>query len=81
MVCPILRGTAPPIVLNGHVDAAVDEKLHGFVILAEDQLVQDACWLVRAPSRIDIGAVLEQKVGYVEVIRQTVRRADVEGRL
>lgn len=27
MVCPILRGTAPSIVRNGHVDIAVDEKL------------------------------------------------------
>jgi hypothetical protein len=68
MVCLILRGTAPSIVLDCHVDTAVDEKLHRFVVLVEDQLVQNACRLVRAPSRIDVSAVLEKEVRNLEVV-------------
>src|SRR5262245_36188812 len=39
--CPALGGGAPAIVLDRHVDAAVDEELHGFVVLAPHELVQD----------------------------------------
>src|SRR5262245_13822031 len=39
--------TVPAVVLDGHVDAAVDEELHRLVVpLKEDQMVQDARWFV-----------------------------------
>jgi hypothetical protein len=69
VVCPPFGGAAPPIVLDRHIDASVDEELHSLIVTATDgELVQDACRLVRTPSRVDVRAVLEQKVGYGEMM-------------
>ena len=68
MICPTLGGSAPAIIANRHVDAAVDEELHGFVILVPLQLMQDACGLMGAPVRVDIGPVREKKFGDLEVV-------------
>ena len=68
VTCPTLRSAAPAIVPDRHVDAAVDEELHGLVVFVKHQLMQDAGRLVRAPVRVDIGAVLEKKVGDLEVV-------------
>ena len=59
---------APAIVDDRHVDAAVDEELHGFVIFVKmRQLMQDAGGLMGAPVRVDISPVTEKKVGDLEV--------------
>src|SRR5256885_11691086 len=60
--------TVPTVVLDGHVDAAVDEELHRLVrVRQEDQMVQDARRLVRVPIGADVCAVLEQEIRDVEV--------------
>ena len=65
---PTRCGTVPTVVLDGHVDAAVDEELHRLVrVRQEDEMVQDARRLVRAPIGVDVCAVLEQEVRHVEV--------------
>src|SRR5712691_1764307 len=47
--CPTLGGRAPAIIDDRHVDAAIDEELHRFVILVEiHQLMQDAGGLAGA---------------------------------
>src|ERR1041385_739669 len=46
VVCPTLGGTVPTIILDGHIDASVDEELHGLVIGVKHQLMQDAGGLV-----------------------------------
>ena len=66
--CPAHGGSAPAIIVGRHVDAAVDEELHGFVIFVPDQLMQDARGLMRAPVRVDIDAVREEKAGDLEVV-------------
>src|SRR5260370_8084924 len=66
--CPTLGGGAPPIIPDRHVDAAIDEELHGLVVFVPHQFMQDAGWLMGAPVRIDIGAVCEKKVGDLEVV-------------
>ena len=67
--CPTLGGRAPAVIDDGHVDAAVDEELHGFVIFVEiHQLMQDAGGLMGTPVRVDIGPVTEKKVGDLEVV-------------
>jgi hypothetical protein len=38
---PALCRGVPTVILHGHVDAAVDEELHRFVILMPHKLVQD----------------------------------------
>jgi hypothetical protein len=58
---PPLRGGVPAIIVNRHIDAAVNEKLRCFVVRVDGALMQDACRLVRAPIRIDVGSVLQQK--------------------
>src|SRR6516165_3410236 len=55
VIGPTLGRSAPAIIDDRHVDAAVDEELHRFVILVPHQLMQDAGGLVAAPARIDIG--------------------------
>src|SRR5207247_4176077 len=64
---PTLCRTVPTVVLDGHIDAAVDEESHRLVVSVEDQVVQDARWLMGVPRRIDSGAVLEEEVRHVEV--------------
>src|SRR5262245_41937823 len=67
--CPTLSGTAPSIIDYRQIDAAVDEELHGFVVFVKPyKLMHDAGRLMRAPLRVDIGAVLEKKVGDLEVV-------------
>src|SRR5215510_8535802 len=67
--CPTLSGTAPSIIDDRQIDAAVDEELHGFVVFVKPyQLVHDAGGLMRAPLRVDIGSVLEKKVCDLEVV-------------
>ena len=60
---PTLGGSVPAIIEDGHVDAAIDEELHGLVVFVPHQFMQDAGRLMLAPVRIDIGAVREKKVG------------------
>src|SRR5262249_44210234 len=67
VTCPTLGGSAPAIIDDRHVDAAVDEELHGFVIFVKYQLMQDAGGLMGAPVRVDIGPVTEKKVADLEV--------------
>ncbi len=38
---PTLCSTVPAVVLDGHVDAAVDQELHRLVAPVEDQVVHD----------------------------------------
>ena len=64
---PTLCGTVPAVVLDGHVDATVDEESHRVVGAVEDQVVQDARRLMGVPGGVDIGAVLEEEVRHVEV--------------
>src|SRR5580692_10942409 len=67
--CPTLGGRAPAIIDDRHVDAAIDEELHRFVIFVGIyQLMQDAGGLMGAPVRVDIGPVTEKKVGDLEVV-------------
>src|SRR5215813_11483527 len=61
-------GSVPAKTEDRHIDAAIDKKLHGFVILMPDELMQDAGGLMRAPFRVDIGPVHEKKVGDLEVV-------------
>ena len=50
------------------VDAVVDEVSHRRVVVRqEDQMVQDARGFVGVPVGVDVRAVLEQEVRYVEV--------------
>src|SRR5437773_6827136 len=56
-----------PTVLDGHIDAAVDEELHRLVAPVEDQMVQDARWLMGVPPGVEIRAVREEEVRHVEV--------------
>src|SRR4029453_4504074 len=64
---PTLCRTVPPVVLDGHVDATVDEESHRVVVSVEDQVVQDARRLMGVPPRIDVRAVVEKEVRHVEV--------------
>lgn len=57
---PTLGGTAPAIIVDCHVDAAVDEELHGLVILVPHQLMQDAGGFMGDPVSADIGPVPEK---------------------
>ena len=67
--CPSLGGSVPAIIADRHVDAAVDEELHGFVIFVEiHQLMQDAGGLMGTPVRVDIGSMTEKKLGDLEVV-------------
>src|SRR5215471_15077664 len=66
--CPTLGGSIPPKIADRHVDTAIDEELHGFVILVPHQFVQNAGGLMRAPGCVDIGSVREKKVGDLEAI-------------
>src|SRR5215470_11866068 len=43
---PPLCRAIPAMVLDGHVDAAVDEELHRLVVPMPDELVQDTCRLM-----------------------------------
>jgi len=65
---PTFGGGVPAIIVNRHVDASVDEELHGFVVLVPHQFMQDAGRFMRAPVRIDVGAMREKKVGDFELI-------------
>jgi hypothetical protein len=68
---PTLGRTAPAVIGDSHVDATVNEELHFFIVLVKPhQLVQDARGLMGAPAGVDIGAVLEKKVGDREVAIQ-----------
>jgi len=67
MARPTLRGRFPTIIVNRHIDAAVNEKLRCFVVRVDGALMQDACRLVRAPVRIDAGSVLQQKIRNLEL--------------
>src|SRR5438045_6531619 len=51
---PALRSTIPAVVFDGHINAAVDEELHRLIVSVPDEFVQDACWLMRTPSRVDV---------------------------
>ena len=62
VVRPPFRGTIPAIIANRHIDAAVNEELRCFVVRVDGALMQDARRLVRAPVRIDVGSVLQQKI-------------------
>src|SRR5947208_17005447 len=62
---PALCSGIPSVVLDGHVDAAVDEELHRLVVPMPDELVQDARRLVGAPRGVDIGTGLEEKISHV----------------
>jgi len=53
VICPTPGGCAPPIIDHRHVDAAVDEELHGFVILVPDELMKNAGGLLNR-SRWDL---------------------------
>ena len=65
--CPTLRGAVPAVVLDGHVDAAIDQETHRLVVLSEHQLVQQTRRLVRAPVGIDVRAACEEEfASYVE---------------
>ena len=64
---PTLCSAVPAVVLDGHVDAAVDEELHRLVVPVKDQMVQDARRLMGVPGGVDVGAVLEEEVRHVEV--------------
>ena len=64
---PPLRGRVPAIIVNRHIDAAVNEKLRCFVVRVNGALMQNACRLVRAPVRIDVGSVLQQKIRNLEL--------------
>jgi hypothetical protein len=69
VISPSLGGSTPPIIADRHVDASVDEELHGFVVFVKAyQLMQDAGRLMGAPVRVDIGPMLEKKVGYFEAV-------------
>src|SRR5262245_41424267 len=47
---PARWGAVPTVILDRHVDAAVDEELHPLVrVVQEDEVVQDARRLVRVP--------------------------------
>ena len=65
---PTHRGSAPAIIVDRHVDAAVDKELHRFVILVPHQLMQDAGGLMGAPVCVDIGSMPEKKVGDLEMV-------------
>src|SRR4029453_6679627 len=65
---PAFSGTAPTKIADRHVDSAVDEELHAFVVLAPHELVQDAGGLMGAPFRVDVSAVVQKKVGDLEVV-------------
>src|SRR6185503_12952052 len=54
---PSSRVAIPAVVLDGHVDAAIDEELHRLVVVLENQRVQDARRLVGVPSRVDVRAM------------------------
>jgi len=64
---PSLRGRVPAIIVNHHIDAAVNEKLRCFVVRVDGALMQDACRLVRAPVRIDVRSVRQQKIRNLEL--------------
>src|SRR5215472_9772796 len=66
--CPTHRGSVPAIVVDRHVDAAVDKELHGFVIRMPYELMQNAGGLMRAPVRIDRGPRREKKVADLEMV-------------
>src|SRR5438552_635837 len=69
VISPALGGSAPAIVADRHVDAAVDKELHGLVVFVKVcQFMQDAGRLMGAPVRVDIGAMPEKKVGDLEVV-------------
>src|SRR5215831_20368794 len=53
VTCPTLGGCAPAIIEDRHVDAAVDEELHGFVVFAKHQLMQDGGGLLGSPVAVD----------------------------
>src|SRR5438445_12905693 len=58
----------PTVVLDGHVNAAVDDESHRLVgVRQEHQAVQQARRLVRVPIGVDVCAVLEEEVRHVEV--------------
>ena len=64
---PPQGSTVPPVVLDGHVDAAVDEESHRVVVVPKDQLVQEARRLMGVPGGIDVCAVLEEEVRHLEL--------------
>src|SRR5262249_56584198 len=68
VACPTLGGSVPAKIEDRYIDAAIDKKLHGFVILMPHELMQDAGGLMGAPFRVDIGPVREKKVGDLEVV-------------
>jgi len=68
VICPTLGGSAPAMMADRHVDAEVDEELHGFVILVPHQLMEDAGGLMGGPVRVDIGPAPEKKLGDLEMI-------------
>src|SRR5215510_10616462 len=68
VACPTLGGSVPAKIQDRHIDAAIDKKLHGFVILMPHELMQDAGGLMGAPVRVDIGSVRKKKVGDLEVV-------------
>src|SRR3984957_5723207 len=55
-------GSVPAIIVNRHIDAAVNEELRCFVVRVDGALMQDACRFVRAPVRIDVGSMFQKKV-------------------
>src|SRR5215471_11798104 len=74
VACPALGGSVPAKIEDRHINAAIDKKLHGFVILMPHELMQDAGGLMGAPLRIDIGSVREKKVGDLEVVVENCPR-------
>src|SRR6266567_2036795 len=68
VTCPTPGRCAPAVIDDRHVDASVDEELHGLVILVPHQFMQDAGGFVRAPVRVDIGSMPEKKVGDLEMV-------------
>ena len=79
---PALRRRIPSVVLDGHVDATVDEELHRLVrIRQEDQMVQDARRLVRVPIGADVCAMVDQEVRDVEVTVGLYCGCSVTGRV
>src|SRR4030095_3356988 len=59
--------TVPAVVLDGHVDATVDEEPHRVVVVLKDQMVEDARRLMGVPVGVDIGSVCGEEGRHVEV--------------
>src|SRR4029453_1697233 len=71
---PTLCSTVPAVVLDGHVDATVDEESHRLVVVLEHQMVQDARRLMGVPIGVDICAVRAGEGPRAEGTGETVNR-------